>query len=102
MKQVSSLYPDREKDLVNDKTSVPILAINYRRNIFFFSKIYSRLATLRKLTGNQTDFPCYTELQFDENLLQTCGQVVLLVNKTATTLTKRRLFGHFTSEVSTL
>lgn len=72
MKQVFALYPDREKDLVNDKTSVPILAINYRRNNFFF-KSYSRLATLRKLTGNLTDFPFNTELQFDENLLRTCG-----------------------------
>lgn len=70
-KQVSALFPDGEKDLVNDETSVPILAINYGRSNFF-SKIYSRLAALRKLTGNLTDVPFYTELQFDENLLWTC------------------------------
>lgn len=40
MKQVFALYPDREKDLVNDKTSVPILAINYRRNNFFFKNLF--------------------------------------------------------------
>ena len=40
MKQVSALYPDREKELVNDKTSVPILAINYRRNNFFFKNLF--------------------------------------------------------------